>query len=195
MTLNKVDEFRQKIQQNRPSRIDIAGNRCAAVALIVRQSTSGPQLFFIQRAFSEKDPWSGQIAFPGGNQDPGDADCVATAIRETREEVGMSLSHTDLLGQLDDQQGKNNFRQIPLIISCLVFELSEHQQVVANNEVADMLWVDLSHLLDGANKIDYMTSYSEQPYPGLVLPGGAVLWGLTYRFVRRFLELIKNTSS
>src|SRR4051812_3842337 len=57
--------------------------RRAAVAAILRDAAEGPEILFIRRAEHPQDPWSGHMAFPGGREEPGDADLLETAIRET----------------------------------------------------------------------------------------------------------------
>ena len=65
-------------------------NHAAAVALVLRQAPA-LELLLIKRSSSEDDPWSGQMALPGGRRDPADAGLQHTAIRETHEEVGLDL--------------------------------------------------------------------------------------------------------
>lgn len=64
-----------------------------------------PEVLFIKRASRSGDRWTGHIAFPGGRQDPNDADDVATGIRETQEEVGLDLQRSQCLhiGNLPDR--------------------------------------------------------------------------------------------
>ncbi|MEP6687797.1 MAG: NUDIX domain-containing protein, partial [Gemmatimonadales bacterium] len=59
-------------------------------------------VLLIRRADRAGDPWSGHMALPGGRREETDPDLVATAVRETFEEVGLSLAPADLLGSLDD---------------------------------------------------------------------------------------------
>ena len=121
-----------KLALRPPKLIDGPGFRRASVALILDTGGSEPRVLFIERARKKSDPWSGQIAFPGGNRDPEDVDIMDTALRETREEVGVTLNRVQCIGRLDDQQGRTNYRAIPLVISCFVFELNQQPQL-ANN--------------------------------------------------------------
>lgn len=65
--------------------------RWAAVAVLRRPGPRGPELLLVQRAARAGDPWSGDVAFPGGWSRPEDADPTATARRECAEEVGIAL--------------------------------------------------------------------------------------------------------
>ena len=58
---------------------------------------------FIRRAERVGDPWSGQVAFPGGRAGPGDLDAAAVAERETWEEVGLSIAPHQRVGPLPTQ--------------------------------------------------------------------------------------------
>jgi 8-oxo-dGTP pyrophosphatase MutT (NUDIX family) len=160
--------------------------------MIVRNLESEPEVFFIERAHNVRDPWSGQIALPGGNREPRDGNIVVTAQRETREEVGIILPEQSLLARLDDLQGRNNNEEIPLIISCFVFHLDTPQAVRHSSEVGDSFWISVEDLLHSKNQIQHQTIYSEDPYPGIQFPSGKVLWGLTYRFVQTFLTVIRQ---
>ena len=72
----------------------------AAVALVFAGRDGDLRLCFIRRATHPRDPWSGQMALPGGRATPADASLCAAAVRETHEEVGLSLARARYLGAL-----------------------------------------------------------------------------------------------
>ena len=63
----------------------------AAVVMLLRQKASEFQVLLVKRAEKPTDPWSGQIALPGGKRDIADKDLKETAVRETKEETGMNI--------------------------------------------------------------------------------------------------------
>src|SRR5215213_5648297 len=76
--------------ETEPSDGDLSLRR-AAVALVLREGSEGPELLVIKRSEAEHDHWSGHLALPGGRVEPEDENLLATAARETREEVGIDL--------------------------------------------------------------------------------------------------------
>ncbi len=144
-----------------------------------------PRMFFIERARNPNDPWSGQIAFPGGNLEPEDADTFGTACRETFEEVGIVLREDMLANRLDDQLGRAGTPS-PLVVSCYACILDPVQPARCGAEVQGAFWVGIAHLLDPANRMEYR--FAGTSHPAICLGSDRVLWGLTYRFVRMLLE-------
>ena len=85
----------------------VPGQREAAVALVLQPQVSGLRALFILRAKKEGDPWSGQMALPGGHREAIDADLVETARRETQEEIGLDLNQAGrYLGRFDGHSGE-----------------------------------------------------------------------------------------
>ena len=168
------------------------------MAAILRQNRAGsvPELLFIERAAREGDPWSGQIAFPGGRREPQDESDLSTAIRETQEEVGLTLSSKQLLGELEGLRGsRSGPRQ--LTVSAFVFDLSDRSPpLVANAEVADTLWVSLELLADPRRAVDYRyPPYPDEVFRGIQLDERRVLWGLTLRLVDGLLRVLEDDQS
>ena len=75
------------------------GGRPAAVLVLIGQGPAGPEIVFVERG-ADLRTHANQIAFPGGAADPGDADLVATALREAEEEIGVPASAVQVLGLL-----------------------------------------------------------------------------------------------
>lgn len=158
----------------------------AAVASVFRDGDDGTELLFIERAHREGDPWSGQMAMPGGRVDPADPHGRATAERETWEEVGLDLSGAGYLGRLDDLQGGAR----PITVSAHGYWLDGLPPVLEpNHEVADALWVPLWELEHPERAVDY--TYRGRPgevFPGIEIHGGRVVWGMTWRLLQDLFE-------
>src|SRR6266568_8268212 len=103
----------------------------AAVAVVLHDGNDGIEALFIHRAVRAGDTWSGQIAFPGGRREPSDADLRATAIRETREEIGVDLSNDERLGVLDDLYPRTPVLP-PVVVRPFVFALAARPSIVIN---------------------------------------------------------------
>ena len=164
------------------------GMRRAGVAMLL-SGAEQPELLLIRRACHPNDPWSGQIALPGGNLDPGDPDTLGTACRETAEELGIPLDRDHCIGQLDDQCPQ---RSAAICVSCWVFRQTDPPLPRPNAEVADAFWLPLTVLAEPQRRILYHPPGYPEAVPALPLPPPAdpdpPLWGLTYRFVLQLLE-------
>ncbi len=124
---------------------------------------------------------SGQISFPGGKQEPWDADLRATALREAQEEVGIMSPDVQLLGGLTQLYiPVSNFQVFPFV------GFTEQRPVyhINKDEVAEILEVPLSRLFLPDRKI--ITRIRPVSRPGLVLKAPAyipdenqVIWGAT----------------
>lgn len=162
----------------------------ASVALVLR-ARDPLELLLIKRATSERDPWSGHMALPGGRRDDADADLEETARRETLEETGVDLwSLGRPLGRLDDLTPSSP--QLPrLTISPWVFAVPRDTEArVASNEVDEVHWVGLPHLLapETRSAVEIPLPGGARSFPSFLVSGEHV-WGLTYRILERFLEV------
>jgi 8-oxo-dGTP pyrophosphatase MutT (NUDIX family) len=166
----------------------------AAVAVVVRDAPDGPQVLLIRRTEHPHDPWSGHMAFPGGREDPGDENLIATAIRETQEELALDLLQAGrLLGQLAPLPAMARGRPVNLTIVPFVFELTIQTELTYSAEVAEAVWVPIGPLLDGRLR----TTFAVERDGGerVELPAhdidGRVVWGLTYRMLDSLLTLLR----
>ncbi|GAM10925.1 putative protein [Geobacter sp. OR-1] len=166
-----------------------------AVALILRAGPGGPEVFFIQRAADERDPWSGNIGFPGGRFQEGDKDLRGAAVRETMEEVGIDLeSAAEPLGRLSDIVGAH----LPVRVACFVYHLHEAPGIALNPEVSDAFWVPLAALADPGNHEQAEVRFDGKTLvtPAIRLPlrDKPVLWGITYRLICQFMAIVRLRS-
>jgi 8-oxo-dGTP pyrophosphatase MutT (NUDIX family) len=171
----------KKLVPNEPPR---KGQRFAAVSIIVRDRQF-PSVLLIKRAERSGDPWSGQIAFPGGKTQSGDGTARDTAVRETMEEVGVDLSGADFMGYAPTATTHTgNMEVVPA-----VFVLHESVEVRPNEEVASYRWVDLEDMVSPGSKSTYKLSFDgkEVDLPAFKV-NDYVVWGLTHRILSSMLS-------
>lgn len=166
--------------------------RYAAVSAILRPGgVEGPEVLLIRRAERPSDPWSGHMAFPGGRREPRDADLRATAVRETREEVGLDLDvHGELLGRLDDAiPGSARGLISGLVVKPYVWLVREVPALVPSGvEVDEIHWAPIAPMLRGERDAHHDYVWKGQPmrFPGFRVGEGdhvRVVWGLTHRML------------
>lgn len=187
------DALQAELDAREPFTVDDPELPRAAVAAVFCDSPEELELLLIRRADDERDPWSGQIAFPGGRRDPVDPDLRQTAIRETREELGFDLASGLYLGRLDDVQAVARARRIPLAIAPFVFWLNEKPPIQPNYEVAEALWAPVGPLVEGRADAERPYVHEGTTYR---LPAYAVerhlVWGLTYQMLTALLNVLRS---
>ncbi len=163
----------------------------AAVSLVLRPLESGLQFLAIKRTENERDPWSGHMALPGGRREPSDESLWMTAVRETREEVGVDLLRWGtLLGRLDDVVPGS--RRIPSIaISPFVVAVGPEVVARTSSEVERAVWLPLDVVVEerhrGSLRLDMVP---DRDFPTIEYRGH-VIWGLTLRILAQFEEILK----
>lgn len=157
----------------------------AAVAAVFRAiDPVAAELLFIQRATKDTDPWSGQMALPGGRTEPADADAMATAERETLEEIGLDLAEARFIGSLTELDGGRATKRFINVSAHAYWLDGDRPELEPNYEVADTVWVPLSHLGDPGRYIEYHYPPAGAAFPGIQLDrDDQVVWGLTLRFL------------
>ncbi len=180
----------------RPGAVEenVPANRKAAVAAILRERPEEAELLFIRRAEHPRDPWSGQMGFPGGRVEPADATPLDAALRETREEIGVDLSALGrLLGRLSEVRTHLPLGSVPHSVVPFTFSVDGDPSFAPNEEVQEVLWVPLSFLADDANRSAFTWVRKGLPLPTPCFRyDGRVIWGLTLRIVDELLSLAKR---
>lgn len=170
----------------------LSATRRAAVAALLRYSTpNAPEVLLMKRATHPKDRWSGQVSFPGGREEDGDVDLTQTAIRETREEVGIDLRRSArLLGRLDRVRAVARGKVLPMSITPFVFAQTREVEVELSDEAEDTFWLPLKAAASGT--LDGTYRWQKGPV-SKTLPcwryEGRVVWGLTYGMLQSLLAL------
>lgn len=160
----------------------------ASVSMLLKEGKHSPEVLFIIRAKHETDPWSGNIGFPGGRLNHNGETPRQAAERETWEELTLDLRKAEYLGQLDDLYAAT----LPVLVSCFVYQLSGGVALQPNHEVESTFWCSLDTLLEDSRhqlkRFTYRGETRSHPVVTLLGAGEPVLWGITYRLIRRFFN-------
>jgi 8-oxo-dGTP pyrophosphatase MutT (NUDIX family) len=189
----ELDAIRRKLAARDARKHTGPAERRAAVAAVLRPGPAGPELLLIRRAEREGDPWSGHMALPGGHADSSDRDLLATALRETLEEVGIDLRRHELLGALDEHAAHAQGHFTGLVIAPFVFALREDPVISPNYEVAEVLWGPLARMARGEIDavLELQRAGQTMRFPGYEV-GGQVVWGLTHRVLQNLFGVLRG---
>lgn len=189
MRVPSLDEIRRALAAHAAATIDAQAAVRAAVAMVLREGSAGPEVLFIERAPRAGDPWSGHMAFPGGRVEPVDAHARGAAERETLEEVGLPLAEAERLGRLDDKPG-HPMSRLDLVISVYVYRVAASARLVTNDEVRSAFWFPIAELPDPGRRVTH--AVRGLPFPGILVgePQRHVVWGLTYGFLESFFSAL-----
>ena len=159
----------------------------AAVAIIIDPNNQGGSLLLIRRRERQDDPWSGQVAFPGGHKSLEDRDFLETAVREALEEVGIDLAEHEMLGVLPNAY--SHTRRV--LVTPFVFQLKSDITLRLNQEVADSFWVPLDDLSKIASTKSEVFAHNSKLLVDSYVYDGHVIWGLTFRIINTLLEKLQ----
>lgn len=133
----------------------------------------------------------GHVSFPGGGREPQDPDLLATALRESYEEIGLEPSHVEVLGRIDDFSTRDGEVLIAGYAGLIDPDRSPYPWQPSAFEVAVILEVPVSHLVDPANwtvKAPRELNGRMWPNEDLYFQGHRV-FGATTRALRHVLEV------
>ncbi|MCA0175293.1 MAG: CoA pyrophosphatase [Proteobacteria bacterium] len=201
------DSLRERLRQKRMPRTLRPGDGLlgptgvwtpAAVLVPLVPRPDGLQVLLTRRAAHlAKHP--GQIAFPGGRSDPGDADAVATALREAQEEIGLAPASVEVLGSLPAYHTVTGYAVTPV-----VGLVSDPKLVLHAGEVDEAFEVPLAFLMDPANHRRHLWTqggvtrdYHSMPWTP---PAGAAdkgpeayfIWGATAAMLRNLYLVLQD---
>lgn len=160
----------------------------AAVLIPIVDRPGGMTVLLTQRT-EHLDDHAGQVSFPGGRVEAEDAGPVATALRETEEEIGLAASHVEIVGQLDDYVIRTGFLVTPvvgLVAPPFTLELDEF-------EVAEVFELPLAFVLDPANHQRRSRVWNGAERFFYVLPfEDRYVWGATAGMLVNLYEVLRD---
>ena len=174
--------------QLNPGMMPIAELREAAVLVPLVERDHDFQVLLTQRT-EHLAHHAGQIAFPGGRMEPSDADAVATALRETEEEIGLARAHVEPIGTLDRYITRTGFAVTPVV----GFVRPPFDLALDPHEVADAFEVPLAFLLDPANRQRHTIEFQGMArYFYAFTYGDRYIWGATAGMLVNLAELLNR---
>lgn len=157
--------------------------RCSAVAMLFTVIGGELCLCVGRRAAYPGDPWSGDMAFPGGKGEPEDRTFHDIAIREAEEETGLPLGNLQPFGALELLQTFGTATRPPLFVRPVLYSLpAPPPPFHLNGELDAAFWIPLNHLWDPANATTLQYGDPPRTFPGIQF-GEDVIWGFTLRMM------------
>jgi len=158
----------------------------AAVALLMKLDNADLKTLFVKRVENLADPWSGQMALPGGKRDMSDLNLKQTIMRETLEETNIDLSSgCQFLGVLTAL--RSNPRPSLMILPFVVLLEYEPSIRLSKRELEGFVWIPLRDVIRGKGIIEFdfgeVSAYTV---------GHTVIWGLTYRVLEDFIRTVER---
>lgn len=182
----RLARLRERLAQHLPAVDSDATLLWAAVTIVLAPDPDS--ILLIRRAERTGDPWGGHMALPGGRREPGDEDLLATAIRETEEEVGIQLGREHLAGTLDDVVPRTPVLP-PIAVRPYVFLVPTRPTPALNAEVASAHWVTVDYFLrpgtHHAVRLDL--GGQSRDVQAFELEEG-IVWGMTERILTSLVQ-------
>ncbi len=182
-----VEQIRKVLLPLELAESELRAKPAAAVLLLLRPHGGRLQALLAKRVRRPEDPWSGQISLPGGRQHEGDGSLLATASRETKEEVNVDLAgHVGVLGHMAPRSPGN----VPelLVVPFVGFATAELDPR-PGPEMEEVFWVPLDELPPSWARTIVATRIGELHVPAF-LWRDRVIWGFTFRVLEELLALL-----
>ena len=183
--------IRQKLARRTRRTIGVAGLTRAAVLIPLLAQDETPRVLFTRRTDTVQHH-KGQISFPGGASEQGDVDALATALRETEEEVGIPRDIVEVLGTLDDARATVS----GFLITPFVGIIPDPAPLRINTaEIAEVLTVPLSVFRDPSRlRVERRERGGQQVDVYFYTHGRYEIWGVTAHIMKSFIDTVFGES-
>ena len=148
-----IDTVRKRLRQHKYVPITPDESEIGAAVLVPLYFLGNDLHVIFTKRTMHMSMQQGHVSFPGGRREPGDKDLLETALRESHEEIGLDPQHVEILGRIDDFSTRDGKIFIAGFVGLIDPRACPYAWRPAEREVAEMLEVPVSHLLDPANVI------------------------------------------
>ncbi len=189
MEKRKIAEI---LRNHGKSRLAVSGLIPSAVLVPLFFDQAGECHVLLAERSHEVGSHKGQVCFPGGTSQTGDADLLQTALREAEEEIGLRAEDVEIIGELDDDVVVSTGYVISPFVGFVPFPYAFK---VNRMEIDQVFSVPLSFLRNKANLLLGNHTVGSRTFFGHYYEHeGHVIWGATARIVKRFTELLTAES-
>jgi len=180
-----IDNIQTKLTGRIRNEISVNGFKPSAVLVSICFIDCRPHIILTKRSMNV-EYHKGEISFPGGHAEPGDASPVATALREAEEEIGLRPDDVSVLGQLDDYVTVFNFHITPI-----VGLVPWPYDYCINSESETLLFLPMEDILSDTTWMCEKVNIKGKEFDlyCLELPDG-VIWGATAKMLKHLAEII-----
>ena len=178
-----IDSISRRLNTHAPRRLDVAGQEAAVLIALTRSDI--PEIVFTRRS-PRLNSHGGEVAFPGGKRDPEDRNLIATALRESHEEIGLPQHRVNILGSTGEVVSRLGIKVTPYIGL-----IERGERLVANLDELDRIFrVPVDYFLsDNGRRTDQLYYRGELFQVPCWQYGEYRIWGLTAIMLVEFLNV------
>jgi len=185
ITLSRIESA---LKDRNPDTIPVDDLTPSAVLVMLHDTKDGIEVLLTMRSNHVKDH-KGQVSLPGGMSEPVDDDALATAIRESVEEVGLAPAHLRILGRLDDYKTITGYHVVPFVAVLDTFDGLRPM----TEEISEVFSFPIEYLSD-PDKLRRMPVEHPDGFAEILFVDydDYVIWGATARILNGLIELVSN---
>ena len=182
-----ADKISSALIARTPEIVAGSGLKPAAVLIPIQERADGEYIVLTKRG-DEMPTHKGQISFPGGGFQDGDADLLATALRESEEEIGLRPADVDVVGVLDDTVTAASAHVVRPFVG---FVPHPYPFRLASFEIEQLVHLPLRPLLEANCFREEIWDRDGRPHSVFFYEhDGQTVWGLTARILKQFVEVV-----